>query len=201
MSNKKIYVCPVCGAKFLQWPSQVKGTAYCSKKCYAKSLKGKEPHNKGKKKTIEKTCAECGAKMVGMPSYIKRRKFCSRECVAKSLSGDLERILKRYIVDPETGCWLWDGNKRNGYGRFKINGDRTRSAHRASYEFHIGEIPEGMVSDHLCRNPSCINPDHLEVVTLKENIRRGNQGSPEAMAKHWKTRRERQHENSKGNKH
>ena len=47
-------------------------------------------------------------------------------------------------------------------------------AHRAIYEWKRGPIPDGMKLDHLCRNPSCVNPDHLEIVTQCENVRRGN---------------------------
>lgn len=47
-------------------------------------------------------------------------------------------------------------------------------AHRLSYELHKGEIPEGLEIDHLCRNRWCVNPDHLEAVTRRENIMRGD---------------------------
>lgn len=64
-------------------------------------------------------------------------------------------------------CWLWRGALDRGYGRY----ERT-SAQRAMYRHFHGPIPEGMDTDHLCRNPSCVNPLHLEVVTNAENNRR-----------------------------
>lgn len=52
----------------------------------------------------------------------------------------------------------------------------TRMAHRVSHVLYKGPIPNGLVIDHLCRNPSCVNPDHLEAVTQKENVHRGIRG-------------------------
>lgn len=74
--------------------------------------------------------------------------------------------------DGPNGCWLWTGTiERTGYGRFWLGG-RQEIAHRASYALLIGPIPEGLTIDHLCRVRACVNPDHLEPVTLAENIRR-----------------------------
>lgn len=71
-------------------------------------------------------------------------------------------------------CWFWLGRRdRYGYGNFR-NGSRVVKAHRFSYEFCIGPIPEGLVLDHLCRTPSCVRPDHLEPVTNRVNVLRGN---------------------------
>jgi hypothetical protein len=76
-----------------------------------------------------------------------------------------------YIIDEVTGCWIWQRAKdQNGYGMIGANGKR---AHRAYYEANKGPISEGMQLDHLCRNHSCVNPDHLEPVTNSENQRRG----------------------------
>lgn len=137
----------------------------------------------------------CGQPIEGMPSNVNRRKYCGKECTAKALAGNLEEKLTRYqVVD---GCWLWEGGTRGGYGRIKLVGHGSLSAHRASYEHHVGPIPEGLVLDHLCRNPACINPAHLEPVTIAENIRRGEQGSAEAMKKHWVTRRKGQTDGTK----
>lgn len=77
-----------------------------------------------------------------------------------------------YIVDPMTGCWNWQGHvDSDGYGVTRFAG-RTTSTHRAKYEELIGPIPVGLELDHLCSNPRCANPAHLEPVTHQENVRR-----------------------------
>lgn len=72
-------------------------------------------------------------------------------------------------------CWIWTRCKREGYGTIQID-KKPVYAHRFSYELHKGPIPEGLELDHICRNPSCVNPDHLEPVTHKTNMHRGNTG-------------------------
>lgn len=69
----------------------------------------------------------------------------------------------------DTGCWLWTGPTRTGYGVFYV-GSKNRSAHRISYEAFIGPIPKGMHILHSCDNPGCINPAHLRPGTVKENM-------------------------------
>lgn len=71
-------------------------------------------------------------------------------------------------------CWEWTGTRRsNGYGAFKPTETTQQLAHRYAWELLRSPIPAGLVIDHLCRNRACVNPDHLEVVTLGENTRRG----------------------------
>ena len=82
----------------------------------------------------------------------------------------------------DQGCWRWRGKiaKDTGYGHFAAHSkehqkNRCFLSHRFSYEFIANRhLPENMTIDHLCRNRWCVNPDHLEVVSLKENILRGN---------------------------
>jgi hypothetical protein len=71
-------------------------------------------------------------------------------------------------------CWEWVGHRnRQGYGKFWAY-RKCREAHRWSYEHFVGPIPRGLTLDHLCRNPGCVNPSHLEPVTAKENSLRGH---------------------------
>ena len=75
-----------------------------------------------------------------------------------------------------TACWEWISSKNTqGYGQFRLNG-KLPVAHRVAYELFRGDIPQELQLDHLCRNPCCVNPFHLEAVTCKENINRGLTG-------------------------
>ena len=78
-------------------------------------------------------------------------------------------------VEKTDGCWNWKACRNQfGYGRFFLNKPRRlKEAHRIAYELIKGKIPNGLTLDHLCRNPSCVNPDHLEPVTMRENNLRG----------------------------
>lgn len=78
----------------------------------------------------------------------------------------------RKVLKTDT-CWLWLGAiQSGGYGNIRINKKSVKS-HRFAYEELVGEIPKGMVIDHLCRNRRCVNPSHMEVVTFEENVKRG----------------------------
>jgi len=69
-------------------------------------------------------------------------------------------------------CWGWQSTTRKGYGRFMSAAGVWFTAHRFAYELAVAPIAPGMTIDHLCRNTLCVNPAHLEQVTLLENIRR-----------------------------
>lgn len=80
-----------------------------------------------------------------------------------------EKLERRFMPEPNPGCWIWlSALNDRGYGQFS-----KKHAHRVTYETFVGPIPEGLVLDHLCRVPCCVNPAHLEPVTHKENILRG----------------------------
>lgn len=82
------------------------------------------------------------------------------------------RAFNRLRFIPETGCLEWTGAlDRHGYGRINVGG-RAELVHRLMYRLWVGEIPEKLSIDHLCRNTKCAAPDHLEAVTHSENTRR-----------------------------
>lgn len=80
-------------------------------------------------------------------------------------------------VEMTDACWTWIGSMgRLGYGRFSV-GRKWFRAYRLAYTYFYGSVPEGMELDHLCRNPACVRPSHLEAVTHLENVRRGMGGT------------------------
>ena len=88
-------------------------------------------------------------------------------------SGSLpERFLPK-ITFSDAGCWLWTGKVTSGgYGSVWWHG-RQPCAHRVVYELMVGDIPQGLQLDHICRVRNCVNPAHLEPVTPQENTLRG----------------------------
>ena len=80
----------------------------------------------------------------------------------------MKRTFDSYI-DKTNSCWLWTGTlNRDGYGIYQ-----GKIAHRIAYIKANGEYPANTVTDHLCRVRNCVNPDHLEAVSIGENVRRG----------------------------
>src|SRR5690349_14618154 len=84
-----------------------------------------------------------------------------------------ERFHAKIFVDA-SGCWIWTGAKKElGYGVIGRGrrGEGTIKTHRASWEIHRGPIPQGMNVLHKCDRPSCVNPDHLFLGSLSDNMR------------------------------
>jgi|SRR5215469_2704963 len=88
------------------------------------------------------------------------------------LSPPHVRFDMRYIPEPNSGCWIWLGgvNKATGYAEFYISKERKVLGHRFSYEWNVGPISPELQVDHKCRVRCCVNPDHLQLVSCRENI-------------------------------
>lgn len=87
---------------------------------------------------------------------------------------ELKRFLGKVRMTP--GCWEWTGTlNKGGYAVFFLRGI-NRLAHRVAYEHFTGHIQDGTEVDHLCSNPACVKPAHLEAVTHQENVDRSSVG-------------------------
>lgn len=97
----------------------------------------------------------------------------------------IDRIIAAVVIDEDTGCWRCTiGIQANGYSHVQVAPGRFELSHRVAYETFVSAIPGGFTLDHVqergCRHKNCVNLDHLEPVTLAENIRRS--GAPSSVA-------------------
>lgn len=127
----------------------------------------------------EDTCAvdDCAkpSKALGWCAmhYSRQHKYGDLGYTALPVRGipAVERI--PYYVNADGDCWEWNGARDPaGYGQLTYR-KRSWKAHRWVWTTLVGPIPEGLTIDHLCRNPGCVNPDHLEPVTQQVNTLRG----------------------------
>ena len=111
---------------------------------------------------------------------LKKREFTLEHRLALSAAHGgnvpiIDRVMRK--VTKTESCWHWNGYKdKDGYGLFStfvLGKGQAEHAHRIVYKHLKGDIPTGLVLDHLCRVRHCVNPDHLEAVTALENTRRG----------------------------
>ena len=86
---------------------------------------------------------------------------------------ELRRFFSKVYFNKSSGCWEWTACLSKGYGRFAFRGKSDR-AYVLSYKSFCGQIPKGLELDHLCRNRKCVNPVHLEAVTRRVNVLRGD---------------------------
>lgn len=108
-------------------------------------------------------------------SQVRARGLCNRHYIRARSAGELPLLTltteDRFWAKVQKGesCWEWTASRKPaGYGEFYF-GERVGYAHRYSYELHFGPIPEGMVVDHTCHNPPCVNPEHLRLATQAQN--------------------------------
>jgi hypothetical protein len=94
---------------------------------------------------------------------------------AAYIRGSLEqRFWPKVDKSGPNGCWVWTAFEYGkGYGGINIGGGRIDYAHRVAYRLVVGPIPDDLQLDHLCRNRRCVNPEHLEPVTTRVNLLRG----------------------------
>lgn len=113
------------------------------------------------------TChCDCGETLTAATGRLRRgRPNACESCTAQAY---LERRFWTKVERTQT-CWLWTGCvNEDGYGTFSYDG-KVRKAHRAAYAMFVGPIPDGLEIDHKCRTRNCVNPDHLQPATHKQN--------------------------------
>lgn len=133
------------------------------------------------RKTRSRTCSITGCER---PSHA--RGWCRMHHKRWLNHGTFDPGSQGHSVQPDVGgCWIWTRGRNKGYARFKIK-NTPIIGHRFSYELCLGPVPTGMHLDHRCRVRSCVNPAHLDPVTIAENNRRSqawlSQTSPQTKA-------------------
>lgn len=143
------------------------------------------------KPTMNNCACGCGGltKSTYMTGHHRKVKGAPPPVPAKPVD---QRIRKSSTVQ-SNGCWTWNlSTDSDGYGSIKVAG-KTRYAARVSYEVFVDDIPEGMVVHQVCKDRSCVNPDHLETITRKESTARGESDPLKNFAVYYERRRSATH--------
>lgn len=158
-------ICEGCGIDFFLTASELrqrKGKLHCTFQCRYRY-----------KLIAHKDCAYCGKDFSYHPSddNAQTRKYCSQECYrAGKTRAPQDRFWEK--VAKGDGCWLWTASTRkNGYGWFGGLDISETFAHRCSWIYTFGAIPDGLCVLHRCDNPPCVRPDHLFLGTQYDNIK------------------------------
>lgn len=168
-------VCEQCGKAFYMRPSVAATQRFCSRRCrgdaHTESLNLTPPNPSG--------LCQCGC---GEMTSIAKQSVPEYGHVkgehVRFRTGHVGRISPVEYIEQDCGyispCWVWQrARDHHEYGMSVYPNGQKGGAHRIVYERHRGPIPEGLELDHLCRNPPCVNPDHLEPVTRSVNSQRG----------------------------
>jgi hypothetical protein len=128
---------------------------------------------------------DCGNKHLArgfcQAHYLRWYKHGRLHLVVRRDIGAVERILLK--IKHVNGCWVYAGKlTAKGYAHVQSDTRKMKYAHRIMYEAKHGPVLKGMELDHLCRNRACCNPDHVEAVTHRENMRR----SPLVTRRVWR---------------
>lgn len=117
------------------------------------------------------SCTICGHEKTVARKLCRR---CYSRLYARKAIADhailTDKDVFEHRFDKGDGCWEWKGTRnQTGYGIFLLPGEKPVRAHRYSYEYFVGPIPEGKIIMHICDNPPCVNPAHLRVGTKADN--------------------------------
>lgn len=184
--SPRVRRCPRCGASSQEAPFYIRKSGRLSAHCIACEKAEVAERYLDRKEALAdklgKPCL-CGCgQITGVSTSTDRRRGIKVGDPKDYIDGHARRLSPvDYLIEDrgyETPCWIWQLSKDDeGYGFITVpareSGSRSGRAHAVYYERQHGPIPQGMVPDHLCRVHSCVNPDHIESVTVAVNTRRG----------------------------